>query len=126
VFPLVGIQHYICWNASTDRERASAISWQPIPKSNASNWDILNSDCSVVQQIVEHLSMFEEVTKLLSGDKYMTLSLVMPTFIELFSYIECIMIQDNVSNIMKEALSNSLLIQYCPSIMDFPMIRHFT
>jgi hypothetical protein len=51
--------------------------------------------------------MLEKATELLSGDKYMTLSLVMPTFIELFSYIECVMIQDNVSNIVKEALSNS-------------------
>jgi hypothetical protein len=58
--------------------------------------------------------IFEEATKLLSGDKYVTLTLVMPAFIELFSYIESVMVKAVVSNSVKEALtqSHSVLFKY--------------
>ena len=49
-----------------------------------------DADWITIEEIVEHLSVFEEASKLLSGDMYVTLSMVMPTFIELFSYIESV------------------------------------
>jgi hypothetical protein len=65
------------------------------------------SPWEIIEQIVEHLGVFEEATKLLSGSKYVTLSLVMPIFIELFSHIEEVMEQENVQQDVKVALSRS-------------------
>jgi zinc finger BED domain-containing protein 1 (E3 SUMO-protein ligase ZBED1) len=65
------------------------------------------ADWSLIDRKVEHLNVFEEATKLLSGDKYVTLSMVMPTFIELFTYIENAMNNDDVLNRIKEVLTKA-------------------
>jgi len=57
--------------------------------------------------MVEHLSVFEEATKPLSGDKYEILSMVMPTFIELFSYIENVVSKPDVIFKIKQALTKA-------------------
>ena len=50
---------------------------------------------------------FEEATTLLSGSKYITLSMVMPTFIELFTYIETVMEREDIQLDVKLAFSHS-------------------
>jgi len=73
-----------------------------------------DADWITIEEIVEHLSVFEEASKLLSGDKYVTLSMVMPTFIELFSYIKSVIKKPGVSLQIKQTLTNahSILSKY--------------
>jgi len=117
MFPLFGIHHSICWNISSIRERASAIGWQPMLKSETSDWDTFNFQvltCQLSNKLLSTSACFWKQPNFFPV-MYVTLSLVMPTFIEVFSSIECVMIQDNILNIVKEALSNShsVLSKYC-------------
>ena len=66
-----------------------------------------DSDWHIIQQMVEHLNVFEEATKLLSGSKYITLSMVIPTFIELFTYIETVTEREDIQLDVKLALPHS-------------------
>jgi hypothetical protein len=61
----------------------------------------------LVNEMVNHLSIFDESTRLISGNSYPTLSLVMPAFIEMFTYIENQMKNSEVSLRIKEALTMS-------------------
>jgi len=80
-----------------------------------------DADWITIEEIVEHLSVFEEASKLLSGDKYVTLSMVMPTFIELFSYIKSVIKKPGVSLQIKQTLTNahSILSKYYAFFDDY-------
>ena len=73
-----------------------------------------DDEWKLLEEIMIHLKVFEESSRLLSGSKYPTLSLVMPAYIELFTYIENQMSRDEVSQMVKEALtdSHSILSKY--------------
>ena len=62
------------------------------------DWTTLDLMCGILQK-------FEEASTMMSGEKYPTLSLSMPVFIELFTFIESKVHNDNDSYGMNAALS---------------------
>jgi hypothetical protein len=70
-----GFHNWIGTNPEIGKTKMASYQLEP------HEWDLLQT----VQSVLEK---FELATKLISGTKYPTLALVMPLFIELFSYIE--------------------------------------
>ena len=71
----VGLQNWLRTNPRIGRVKLGTMQFSD------AEWQIL-------QQICNHLERFEEASKLMSGEKYPTLSFVVPIFVELFSHIE--------------------------------------
>jgi len=71
-------------------------------------------------RICSHLKMFEEATKMMSAEKHPTILLVMPLFIELFSYIQYQVENTPQDGQMKGSLTafHTVLAKYYSFIVD--------
>jgi len=68
---------------------------------------LTTEEWDMVKQMITHLKGFEECTKLASGSHYVTLSMIMPAFIELFTYIESRTADNSVNERIKIALTKA-------------------
>jgi hypothetical protein len=84
---------------------------------------LTDSDWVDLERIIAHLSVFADASKLLSGNSYTTLSLVMPVYIETFKYIESEVKRDDLSEKEQIALTNAhqVLSKYYAFTDDCPV-----
>lgn len=60
-----------------------------IGTTNMASLKITDNEFKTLENVSNMLSPFEGATKMMSGEKYTTLSLVLPSFYELFNFVEC-------------------------------------
>lgn len=75
---------------------------------------VVSSHWYLIENITDYLKVFERPSRILSGSKYVSLSLVMPEFIEIFTYVESMVKEPHIDVRIKEVFTNaySILSKY--------------